>query len=67
MYLLAEAADDDAMKAVIDKAGPIAMLFVVLIAVALYFLFRSMKRQLTRVDEQFPSDPPSVDGNASTE
>ncbi len=67
MYLLAEVADDDAMKSVIDKAGPIAMLFVILIAVALYFLFRSMKRQLKRVDEQFPSDPPSVDGNPSTE
>ena len=43
------------------------MLFVVLIAIALFFLFRSMKRQLKRVDENFPSEPPSVDGNASTE
>ena len=67
MYLLAEAADDEAMKSVIDKAGPIAMLFVVLIAVALYLLFRSMKRQLKRVDEQFPSDPSSVDGQPKTE
>ncbi len=67
MYLLADAAADDAMKSVIDNAGPIAMLFVVLIAVALYFLFRSMKRQLKRVDENFPSDAPSADGNASTE
>ncbi|MDP2287120.1 MAG: hypothetical protein Q8M73_00955 [Actinomycetota bacterium] len=55
------------MRSLIDKAGPIAMLFVVLIAVALFFLFRSMKRQLKRVDEHFPTDPPSVDGNARTE
>lgn len=67
MYLLAEVADDEAMKSVIDKAGPIAMLFVVLIAVALFFLFRSMKRQLKRVDEHFPAEPPSVDGNANSE
>lgn len=67
MYLLAEVADDDAMKSVIDNAGPIAMLFVVLIAVAMFFLFRSMKRQLKRVDEHFPSDAPSVDGNTSPE
>lgn len=67
MYLLAEVADDEAMKSVIDKAGPIAMLFVVLIAIALYFLFRSMKRQLKRVDEHFPSDPPSVDGHTRPE
>ncbi|MDP2013196.1 MAG: hypothetical protein Q8L05_03115 [Actinomycetota bacterium] len=67
MYLLTEAANDEAMRSLIDKAGPIAMLFVVLIAVALFFLFRSMKRQLKRVDEHFPTDPPSVDGNARTE
>ena len=43
------------------------MLFVVLIAIALFFLFRSMKRQLKRVDENFPTDAPSVDGIANTE
>ncbi|MDO8732324.1 MAG: hypothetical protein Q7L55_07105 [Actinomycetota bacterium] len=66
MYLLADV-PDDAMKSVIDKAGPIAMIFVVLLGVALFFLFRSMKRQLKRVDEHFPSDPPSVDGIAGSE
>ena len=67
MSPLADAFNDDVMSALIDNAGPIAMLFVVLIAIALFFLFRSMKRQLKRVDENFPSEPPSVDGNASTE
>ena len=67
MSPLADAFNDDVMSALIDNAGPIAMLFVVLIAIALFFLFRSMKRQLRRVDENFPSEPPSVDGNASTE
>ena len=64
---LADAFNDDVMTALIDNAGPIAMLFVVLIAIALFFLFRSMKRQLKRVDENFPTDAPSVDGIANTE
>ncbi|MDO9485971.1 MAG: hypothetical protein Q7K25_07910 [Actinomycetota bacterium] len=67
MYLLAEVADEEAMKSVIDKAGPLALLFVVLLGIALFFLFRSMKRQLKRVDEHFPDDPPGADGIASPE
>ncbi len=67
MYLLAEVADEEAMKSVIDKAGPLALLFVVLLGIALFFLFRSMKRQLKRVDEHFPDDPPSADGITSSE
>jgi len=60
-------ADDDAMKSVIDKAGPIALLFVVLLAIALYFLWRSMNRQLKRVDENLPAEPTSDDGQAHPE
>lgn len=67
MYLLAEVANDDTMKSLIDNAGPVAMLFVVTIGVAMFFLFKSMRRQLKRVDEHFPSDAPSVDGKTSTE
>jgi len=55
-------ADDEAMTSVIDKAGPIALLFVVLLGIALYFLWKSMNRQLKRVDE-----PTSVDGQADPE
>lgn len=60
-------ADDDAMKSVIDKAGPIALLFVVLLAIALYFLWRSMNRQLKRVDENLPAEPTGDDGQADPE
>ena len=60
-------ADDDAMKSVIDKAGPIALLFVVLLGIALYFLWRSMNRQLKRVDENLPAEPTGDDGQADPE
>lgn len=60
-------ADDEAMASVIDKAGPIALLFVVLLGIALYFLWKSMNRQLKRVDENLPADPTSVDGQANPE
>ena len=39
------------------KAGPLALLIILLLVVACYFLFRSMSRHLRRVPEDFPTDP----------
>lgn len=49
-------ADDqqDTMSKLIDDAGPIALLFVVLLAVGVYLLWRSMTKQLKRIDPQLP-------------
>ena len=48
--------DQDQLKVLIDKAGPIAMLFVVLLGVALYFLWRSLNKQMKRIDPALPSE-----------
>jgi len=61
------AAEDDAMKSVIDQAGPIALMFIVILGIALYLLWKSMNRQLKKVDENLPIDPPRVDGPTDSE
>lgn len=60
-------AADDAMKSVIDQAGPIALAFILLLGVALVVLYKSMNRQLKKVDENLPVDPPRSDGPADRE
>ena len=45
------------LSTVIDGAGPIAGLFILLLAVALFFLMRSMNRQLKKVDPSLPNAP----------
>lgn len=45
-------ADDGGGEA--KKAGPIALVVILLLAIACYFLFRSMTRHLRKVREQFP-------------
>jgi hypothetical protein len=50
-------AQEDSMKSVIDKAGPVALLFVLALGVALYFLIRSMNKQLKRADENLTDSP----------
>jgi hypothetical protein len=63
MFLLAQ---DDSMKSVIDKAGPIALLFVLALGVALYILIRSMNKQLKRADENLTDAPTPVSETAQT-
>ena len=43
------------LSTVIDGAGPIAGLFVLLVAIALFFLMRSMNKQLKKVDPSLPN------------
>lgn len=63
MFLLAQ---DESMKNVIDKAGPIALLFVLALGVALYFLIRSMNKQLKRADENLTDAAASSSETAQT-
>lgn len=40
------------------KAGPIALLVILLLCTACYFLFRSMTKHLKKVRDDFPSELP---------
>jgi len=42
------------LEQVIDKAGPIAGLFVLVLGIALFLLFRSMSKQLKKVNPELP-------------
>jgi hypothetical protein len=59
---------DDGSGGESKKAGPIALLVILLLAVACFFLFRSMSKHLRRVREEFPvdgggpPDPPAAPG-----
>ncbi|CAB4892301.1 unannotated protein [freshwater metagenome] len=61
MYIRAE---DVALTNIVDKAGPIALLFVFALGIALYFIWKSMNRQLKKVDQNIPLDPPLVQDQA---
>jgi len=61
MFALTE---DASLTNVVDKAGPIALLFVFALGIALYFIWKSMNKQLKRVDENIPLDPPKVQDQA---
>ncbi|MBK9739692.1 MAG: hypothetical protein IPO93_09270 [Actinobacteria bacterium] len=41
----------------IDDAGPIAGLFVLVLGIALFLLWRSMSKQLKRIDPALPAGP----------
>lgn len=49
--------DPDEMKTLIDNAGPLAMAFVVTLGIALFFLGRSLIRQVKRVSPDLPPGP----------
>ena len=51
--VLVEMADPD-MSSVIDGAGPIAGLFVLLLAGAVVVIWKSMNRQFKRIDPSLP-------------
>ena len=53
--VVAEITDPDRQRSLIDDAGPIAMAFVVVLGVAIYFLWRSMTKQMKRIDPNLPS------------
>jgi hypothetical protein len=52
--------DPDLQKTLIDDAGPIAMAFIVALGIAMFFLFRSMSRQIKKIDPELPPGPQDV-------
>ena len=52
-------ADDqqDKMSSLIDDAGPVAGLFVLILGIVVFFLWRSMRKQLKRIDPDLPAGP----------
>jgi hypothetical protein len=53
--LLAETTDPDQQRSLIDDAGPIAGAFVLSLGIAIFFLWRSMSKQLKKIDPSLPS------------
>jgi hypothetical protein len=53
--VLTEDLDPDTRKTLIDNALPIAGLFVVVLGVALFLLWRSMSRQIKKIDPAIPA------------
>jgi hypothetical protein len=49
-----ETTDPDILRELVDSALPIAGLFITLLGVALFLLWRSMRRQLGRIDPALP-------------
>lgn len=54
MLSIFAAEDPSRLEAVIDKAGPIAGAFVLVLGIALFLLFRSMNKQLKKVSPELP-------------
>ena len=54
---LADEDPDSEMKGLIDDAGPVAGLFVLALGIALYFLWRSLNKQMKRIDPNLPEGP----------
>lgn len=60
---LAYLADDTDVGDETHKAGPLAIVVIVVLCVACFFLFRSMSKHLRRVRDEFPDDQePSAPG-----
>ncbi len=55
--VVAVLADDSGGES--KKAGPIALVVILLLAISCYFLFRSMTKHLRRVRDDFPADRPA--------
>lgn len=53
LTVIAEETDSD-LSAVIDGAGPITGLFVLLLVVALVIIFRSMAKQMRKITPDLP-------------
>ncbi|CAB4921705.1 MAG: hypothetical protein F2836_01295 [Actinobacteria bacterium] len=51
--MMVHLADED-LSSVIDGAGPLAGLFVLLLAAAVFVIWKSMNRQFKRIDPNLP-------------
>ena len=58
MAVVASAEDQRSQMAkLIDDAGPIAGLFVLVLLIAMFFLWRSLNKQIKRIDPTLPEGP----------
>lgn len=57
LAFLADERNPDTLKGLIDDAGPIAGLFVLALGIAIFFLWRSMSRQMKKIDPTLPDGP----------
>ena len=48
---------DTDVSSIIDSAGPIAGLFIFLLAIAIFVIWKSMNRQMKRIDPNLPMGP----------
>jgi hypothetical protein len=55
--VLAEEVDPDSRETLIDNALPIAGLFVLVLGFAMFLLWRSMSKQMKRIDPALPDGP----------
>ncbi len=55
--VVAEEMDPDSKESLIDNALPIAGLFVLVLLVAIFFLWRSMSKQMKKIDPSLPDGP----------
>ena len=53
--VLAEEPNPDELKVQVDNALPIAGLFVLLLLIAVFFLWRSMSKQMKKIDPNLPA------------
>ena len=53
--VLAETSDPDEQKTLIDNALPIAGLFVLVLLIAVFFLWRSLNKQIKKIDPDLPA------------
>ena len=53
--------DQDVMSKLIDDAGPVAGLFVLVLGVFVFLLWRSMTKQLKKIDPTLPPGPHSAE------
>lgn len=58
---------DDPLKPLIDKAIPISGLFVLALAVAVFFLWRSMNKQVRRINPDLPEGAADLQRDADAE
>jgi|JI10StandDraft_1071094.scaffolds.fasta_scaffold15406_3 hypothetical protein len=47
--------DPDEMARLIDDAGPIAGLFVLILLIVMFFLWRSLTKQIKKIDPSLPA------------
>jgi hypothetical protein len=48
---------DTEMSSIIDSAGPITGLFILLLAIGIFVIWKSMNRQMKRIDPDLPMGP----------